>query len=248
MDHLNKGSRCITLWDKVEVVGEQKDCKDCATTNITTPRTTTNNNIIKKNPETESFLLVYTWEFPVSVSFHSWVFRSVISAICSFRKVKTKKPGVGKKTQQKTHHCVMMTFCRTICCTPCSFAPAALWIMEKIFPFRYFLFFLFCLEEYKCSVVQCSELPFAAKGKTCITHKWNDDITCCPLSKRVLGPYALPSLRSCSWFIEENTPRRHLVLLTYFIHPIPFVPFTANLGAKVKTGRRTPVYFRRPSG
>lgn len=48
VDHLNNGSRCITLWDKVEVVGEQKSCKDCATMNITTPRTTTNNSIMKK--------------------------------------------------------------------------------------------------------------------------------------------------------------------------------------------------------
>lgn len=48
LNHLNNRSRRVTLWDKVEVVEERKSCKECATTTITTPSTTTYNN--KKRP------------------------------------------------------------------------------------------------------------------------------------------------------------------------------------------------------
>lgn len=79
-----------------------------------------------------------------------------------------------KKTPPR--HCVMVTFCSTICSTPYSFAVAVHWIMANIF-FPIFFVLFSHLKEYKCSVIQNNArlaVPFTGKVKTYITHKWMD--------------------------------------------------------------------------
>lgn len=166
----------MAAWDKVDVVEEKKSGKQ-------------NNSLRHHEQQHKSkkplrFLLVYTRQFPSGVSFHLWDFRPGISVIHYLSRLKLQSRGWRKKP----HHCFMVTFCRTICCTPYFFALAALWIMEKYFLSDIFLCLFFRLGEYKRSGRQCSVLPFIGKGKTYVTHMRNDLST----------DAAVPSKNMCS--------------------------------------------------